>query len=629
MAEAQTLGSPERAERVLASRAGEVLAAWMERVQGTLYQGQAEMDFAGGLALIQGIRQALLQEEQAAWEVMATEQAQRRQAQQVSLCDLLREYNILRQEVWRVLETDLADASAGEVYALVRRLDGIFETLELAAAKVCCDEQCARCRLASNREVVEAILNADPGGLAVYAGPDFRIQLANPAYRALTLHPEVDPTGMTYEQAWPPEIYGPPTSLRWTRETREPLDVDRFRVHLPDGSTRYLSYYLRPVPWNGETGVLVALWDVTAMEEAHRQAQEAAAELDAAIAAMVHGLIVVRRDGTVARSNAAAARILGLPELTPGTQAPWHVRQIQTPQGEPLPAMESPMQRALRGETVQPVVMMLEMHPGCSIWVSASAAPVRASDGEILGAVVAFADITTEQALQEQRDDLVRAVSHDLRNPLASIKGYAELLLHRMDRDGLGGPLRDGVQAILKSANRMNVMIQDLVDLARAEAGELGLNCQPVGLPAFVRALRRQQVAALETKRITIVPPDGLPPVYADPDRLERILVNLLSNAIKYSPSGTPVTVTFSQRPGEVVTTITDQGVGIPAEELAHLFHRYFRTSSGREHGQGLGLGLYITRCLVEAHGGRIWAESQEGQGSRFSFSLPLAEPLD
>ncbi len=116
-----------------------------------------------------------------------------------------------------------------------------------------------------------------------------------------------------------------------------------------------------------------------------------------------------------------------------------------------------------------------------------------------------------------------------------------------------------------------------------------------------------------------------LPPVLADPERLQRILANLLSNALKYSPPDTEVTLSFVVRDGEVVTLVTDGGAGIAPEELPRLFQRYYRAAAGRERREGLGLGLYITRLLVEAQDGRIWAQSEVGVGSTFSFSLPIA----
>jgi signal transduction histidine kinase len=189
-----------------------------------------------------------------------------------------------------------------------------------------------------------------------------------------------------------------------------------------------------------------------------------------------------------------------------------------------------------------------------------------------------------------------------------------------------GRPEHTGAEAIITGAQRMNALIQDLVDSARMESGQLQLNRRPVDLPTFARELKERQATSMDMARVQVVGHEGLLPVSADPDRLERILANLISNAIKYSDPGTFVTVSFRQEDGEAITAVTDRGRGINPEELPRLFQRYVRTEAAREQREGLGLGLYITRRLVEAHGGRIWAESEVGKGSTFSFTLPLAQ---
>jgi NtrC-family two-component system sensor histidine kinase KinB len=129
----------------------------------------------------------------------------------------------------------------------------------------------------------------------------------------------------------------------------------------------------------------------------------------------------------------------------------------------------------------------------------------------------------------------------------------------------------------------------------------------------------------MATERIGVEAPEDFPRALADPARLERVVTNLLSNALKYSEPGEPVTVRLIQADGEIVTAISDHGRGIAPEELPHLLEKYYRAQAGREASGSLGLGLYITKGLVEAHGGRIWVESEVGRGSTFSFSLPVA----
>lgn len=150
---------------------------------------------------------------------------------------------------------------------------------------------------------------------------------------------------------------------------------------------------------------------------------------------------------------------------------------------------------------------------------------------------------------------------------------------------------------------------------------------RPLDLHAYVDELKDRLAGAMETDRIQVEVPRALPPVMADPNRLERILVNFLSNALKYSAPNTRVSLRLEQADNAVVTRITDEGPGIPPEELPHLFERYYRARATQQSKEGLGLGLYITKGLVDAHGGQMWAESEPGKGSSFYFTLPLAQP--
>ena len=364
-------------------------------------------------------------------------------------------------------------------------------------------------------------------------------------------------------------------------------------------------------------------------QSARADAERRAAELDAAISAMADGLLVYGPSGEQLRMNPAAQSILA---YTPtGKELPAEeaaaVYHIETLDGKSPPFAQLPPARALRGETVHGAVFVVRRPDGKTIWVSSSAAPIRSPDGTMLGAVVTFTDITAQHALQEQMQDLLRAVSHDLRNPLAAVRGQAEMLLRMLDRAGLAGRERKSAEAILSSAERMDVLIQDLVDAARLGAGQVRLSLEPVDLRSFVLQLLERVGATMDTRRVRVIGGEGLPPVLADLARLERILVNLLSNALKYSAPGSEVTVTLSHRNGEVTTAVSDHGPGIAPEEQPHLFERFYRARAGRERPEGLGLGLYITRGLVEAHGGRIWVESRVGVGSTFSFSLPVVEP--
>ena len=357
------------------------------------------------------------------------------------------------------------------------------------------------------------------------------------------------------------------------------------------------------------------------------EAGRRAAELDAAFGAIPDALVVYGPDGEIAYANRATERMLGAP--TDVFRAPLSVRltllRVETPGGLPIAPEDSPSARALRGETIQGQAFVLRDRHGKQIWVSASAAPIRATGGEIVGAVLTFADVTELHEFQIRQEEMLSMVSHDLRAPLTLILGQGQILERLLASSGSDTLAERSARSIVAGARRMNRMIQDLVDSTRLETGEVGLHLGSIDLRQALLGLLERMAAARTAgvERIQVDAPEGLPRVLADPDRLERVLSNLLSNAVKYSEAGTLVVVRLAESDGEVITSVTDQGYGISPEELPKLFEKYYRTRTGREDRDSLGLGLYIARRLVEAMGGRIWVESRRDAGSTFSFSLP------
>ncbi len=238
----------------------------------------------------------------------------------------------------------------------------------------------------------------------------------------------------------------------------------------------------------------------------------------------------------------------------------------------------------------------------------------------------AFNRMASEIREQEaRREEYVHTISHDLRAPLAIIQGHAHILEGEIPRAQPESLAQHSVDAILKGTRRMNAMIQDLVDSARLEAGQLRMNPETVDLGAFVHDLRERLIGVDRGRRVRLNAPSDLPSVTVDPDRLERILMNLITNALKYADDETPVEVSLRRHDEEVILSVADHGPGISPEEISSLFQPYRRVSSTREHRESVGLGLYIARRLVEASHGRIWVESEPGRGSTFSLALPVA----
>lgn len=239
------------------------------------------------------------------------------------------------------------------------------------------------------------------------------------------------------------------------------------------------------------------------------------------------------------------------------------------------------------------------------------------------------------RAANEAKNQFISMVAHELKSPMTSIRGYADLML-----SGVAGPLtaaqRECMETVRFSVERMRVLVADLTDISRIESGELRIDLQPISLDGVVEEVRQALRTDLEAKgqTLTVDLPDTLPAVLADRGRVVQILTNLLSNAHKYTPEGGRVAVTCAAEllpgpdgtaRGMVHVAVRDSGVGIRPEDQSRIFQRFFRASDRAVRDvPGTGLGLNITLHLVELQGGQIWFESAVGQGTTFHFTLPI-----
>lgn len=448
---------------------------------------------------------------------------------------------------------------------------------------------------------------------------------ANPAAESILGVPVETMRGRTPAQALPlsPEL---------DDLFKNPTPPYRVLISERDGETSYCAARIETLKADpgGPQGHIIVLRDFTqrkALEEERErlltQVQRTAAEQQATLSSIPVGLLIYDREGKIIETNSLAEKALGIETIVSLDDLGRIPNLVFVAgDGEEVPPEDLPHSKALRGESVRDRVLFQGKQAGARRCISVSAEPIRSEDGEIVGGVSTLVDITRLMTLQDERDDIMRAISHDLRTPLTVVLGHAQIL-KLYGRRKSKQEWRHGLEAIILASRQMNSMIRDLVDSLRMESGQLVLSTEEVDVLSIVMEIRDNMREIIDTDRIRIDVPDFLPLAIADADRVERIILNLVSNALKYSDADSEVVITFSRQDGEVVVSVSDHGQGIRPEVIDNLFGKYGNAHDQRGTRDSLGLGLYITKGLVEAHGGKIWAESQVGVGSIFHFTLP------
>jgi PAS domain S-box-containing protein len=282
-------------------------------------------------------------------------------------------------------------------------------------------------------------------------------------------------------------------------------------------------------------------------------------------------------------------------------------------------------------QSAQPIYVEgdLRRRSGGTVSVGVTYAPLFDREGRLVNIIANVRDITRFREAEEIKSTFVSVISHELKTPVALIKGYADTLL-RKDACWDQETMQDSLQVILEETERLNQLIDNLLDASRLQAGALPLEMDQVPLDALAERVARRFRTQTQAHEIVASFPADLPAVEGDVNRLEQVLNNLVSNAIKYSPEGGTVEISGRVLPNEVIVTVSDQGVGIPLDEQPRVFERFFRGArERRQRTPGAGLGLYLAKAIIEAHDGRIWAESNPGEGAAFSFALPRKQAHD
>jgi signal transduction histidine kinase len=219
------------------------------------------------------------------------------------------------------------------------------------------------------------------------------------------------------------------------------------------------------------------------------------------------------------------------------------------------------------------------------------------------------------------KSTFISIISHELKTPVALIKGYVSTL-RREDADWDGSIVQDSLQVIEEEADRLTGLIENLLDASRLQAGGMKLNLTDVCVPDLVKRIATRFQTQTQNHKMVLSFSDDFPIVLADESRLEQVISNLISNAIKYAPQG-EITITGQTRQDNVIVCVSDEGPGIAPEDIPFIFDRFYRAPEAARQTKGAGLGLYLSRAIVEALNGRMWVDPQSGKGGRICFSLP------
>lgn len=369
----------------------------------------------------------------------------------------------------------------------------------------------------------------------------------------------------------------------------------------------------------------LVLSSIREQEHADAEARHRA-QLEALLQNLKEGVAIADATGRVLLINAAARAILGAETEEQSLLDTFHSRELLDVQEHPLVHEQRPLIRALRGEQFTDYEVLRVRPDGERRRVLSTGTSVRDEAGNVALAIIVFRDITEMRRLEQQRDEYLALISHDLRNPLSSISMCVSMLRQSTETKARTDPpslVSKYAERAARNVQRMTLMLDELTESTGLESPGVVLQHRACDL----RALIANVVDSLDdthARRITI---DGdQPPSYevlGDAARLERVVANLLSNALKYSAPESPVIARLARRGSSVELDVIDCGIGIDPDSVRMLFAKYYRTTNGKSQASGLGLGLYIAERIVEAHGGRIEVSSEVGKGSTFRLVLP------
>jgi PAS domain S-box-containing protein len=359
----------------------------------------------------------------------------------------------------------------------------------------------------------------------------------------------------------------------------------------------------------------------------YTQVSEEKRRMDALLDSAADGIFILSPEAVIERCNPAFARMLGSgQEAILGQEHAQVVRFLRHKEGLTLEEAVAGGWPLTPHATLYVEGDLLRSN-GMTVPVGITYSPLLSPEGGLTNIMATVRDITRFREAEELKSTFVSVISHELKTPVALIKGYVSTL-RRDDAHWDRSIVQDSLQVIEEEADRLTELIENLLDASRLQAGGLAVQLSDVDLPSLSRRVMERMMTQAEQHQFIIDIPENFPIIVGDETRLSQVLINLVSNAIKYSPQGGVVKIAGEVRSQQVIVCVSDQGPGIAAGDIPHVFDRFYRASDASRTTKGAGLGLYLARAVIEAHGGRIWVDPKPGEGARICFSLPLRGEL-
>jgi len=362
----------------------------------------------------------------------------------------------------------------------------------------------------------------------------------------------------------------------------------------------------------------VAVHNAQLYTQVHHEQRRVVALLDS----VADGILILNPDHSIEHCNPALTRMLGMPaEDIRGNSHDDIIHLLRQKDGLSLEQAGTGGWPLIPNATLY-VEGDLERPDGSTIPVGVTYAPLLSPEGTLLNIIASVRDITRFREAEELKSTFISVISHELKTPVALIKGYVSTL-RREDASWDRQVVQDSLEVIEEEADRLTEMIENLLDASRLQAGALSMHLSDVSVKLMAARIIERFRTQSSLHNLVMEFPDEFPIILGDEDRLSQVLSNLLSNAIKYSPGGGEIQVSGKALPQQVVVCVSDQGPGIAADDIPHVFDRFYRASIATRTTKGAGLGLYLARAVIEAHGGRIWVDPKTNKGARVCFSLP------